>query len=145
MGDPVALVRMAQQAFEHSLALKDAHNLTWALLALGAAHLRAGASSLAEPCFREAIARAPGPGSRATAMAWLATSLFHQGRGEARSWFDQADRFARDHVPDGHPERDHPAPDLGEAWNWWWPLLVAWREAQGLFLDESFPADPFAH
>jgi WD40 repeat protein/tetratricopeptide (TPR) repeat protein len=146
MADPEALVRLAQQACDHFLAGKDPNSQTQALLALGAAQLRAGATSQAEPCFREAIARAPGPGSRATAMAWLVTCLLHQGRrDEARTWFDQADRFLRAHVPDGRPEREHPAPDLGEAWNWWWDLLIAWREAQGLVLDEAFPADPFAH
>jgi hypothetical protein len=79
-------------------------------------------------------------------MAWLAICLLHQGRrDEARTWFDRADRFVRAHVPDGHPDRDHPVPDLGEPWNWWWDLLVAWREAQGSLLDEAFPADSFAH
>jgi WD40 repeat protein/serine/threonine protein kinase/tetratricopeptide (TPR) repeat protein len=144
-GDPEAVVRVVQQACDHFLAGNDPNEQTRALLVLGAAHLRAGSPSQAEPCFRRAMACAQGPGSRATAMAWLATCLLHHGRSdEAKTWFDQADRFARAHVPDGHPEREQPAPDLGEPWNWWWDLLIAWREAQGLLLDEAFPADPFA-
>jgi tetratricopeptide (TPR) repeat protein len=145
MGDPEALVGMAQRACDHVLAGKNARYQTGVLLALGAAHLRAEAPSQAEPRFREAIARAPGQISRATGAAWLATCLLHQGRrDEATTWFDQADRFVRAQVPGGRPEREHSRPNLGEEWNWWWDLLLAWREAQGLLLDESFPADPFA-
>jgi WD40 repeat protein/serine/threonine protein kinase/Tfp pilus assembly protein PilF len=145
MGESEAVVRVAQQACDHFLANNDPNVQTVALIALGAAHLRAGARSRAEPCFREAIARAPGSVSRATATAWLATCLLHQGRrDEARTWFNQADRCVRAQLPDGRPEREQPAPRLGETWNWWWDLLLAWREAQGLLLDEAFPTDPFS-
>jgi tetratricopeptide (TPR) repeat protein len=146
INDPAGLVRLAQHAREHVLLAGGTEsNQALALLGLGAAHLRSGSPSLAEPYFRQEIARAPGEASRAAGWAWLATCLLHQGRhDEARTWFDQADRFVRAHVPGGRPELEHPAPDVKEASNWWWDLLLAWREAQGLLLDEQFPVDAFA-
>ena len=76
------------------------------------------------------------------AAAWLAIASWHQGRrDEAKTWFDQADRYVR-RSESRRPSRvssiapGGPGPKVA--------LLIAWREAQGLLLDADFPADPFA-
>jgi len=145
LADPDGLVRLAQRGRDGLLASKDAIRQSWSMLALWVAHLRAEAPSRAEPVFRAVIAREPDGPFRAKGAAWLAKSLLHQGRrDEAKTWFDQADRFIRARVPGGRPELEHRPPEAVSRWGWW-QLLLAWREAQALLLDGPFPADPFAH
>lgn len=111
----------------------------------GAILLRTGQPRAAESFFLEAIRYAPGPARKAHRQAWLAICLSHQGRrGEAISTFAHADRFVRAQVPGGRPEIEQEPPEIaGESWIWW-DLIIAWREAQGLIMDGSFPAEPFA-
>jgi tetratricopeptide (TPR) repeat protein len=142
--DAETRVRIAQRGYDAAATGKDLLQQSLARFALGAALVRARAPARAEPIFREAIARESAGVSRALGDAWLAIALWHQDRrGEAKTWFDQADRVIRAQVPGGRPEFEHRPPQLPHPWDWW-HLMIAWREAQGLLLDGSFPVDPFA-
>jgi hypothetical protein len=141
--DAETRIRMARRGYDLVSADPGASRFR-ALLALGAAQVRAGAAAQAEPHFREVIAHAPKDQEwlGARAAAWLAIASWHQGRREeSRTWFGQIDHYIRARLPNGRPDLDHRTP-LGQ--DDWCYLLIAWREAHGLLLDGDFPADPFA-
>ncbi len=142
--DPDLRIRFARRGLDLVSKGNNPVGQTWALLALGSAYLRTGELARAEPLLREAISVAPDGPLRALGAAWMAIALWHEGRrDQAKDWFDRADRFLRDRVPGGRPEVEHRPPSAPIFCDWW-HLLVAWREAQGLILDGSFPPDPFA-
>jgi hypothetical protein len=137
-------IRIAQREYDIASAGTDESRRFWARLALGAAHVRAGAPARAEPIFREAIAHPPDEVLRALVAAWLAVATWHEGRrDEAKTWFDRADHLVRERIPGVRPELEHRSP-AGVIMLDWYRLLIAWREVRTLLLDGDFPADPFA-
>ncbi len=142
--DAETRIRIARHAYEGALAVGDRSRQFWGLLALGAAHLRAGDPERAEPLLREVLGRTSDDQLRALVASWLSLTTRRQGRAaEAKTWFDQADRFLRERAPGGRPDREHRPPDGLDHLDWW-RLLIAWGEARDLFLDDAFPARPFA-
>ncbi len=137
-------LRIAQRVYDGTSGAEHPYERAWALLALGASQVRAGAPERAEPLFREAIA-APAPGGyEAIAAAWMAIATWHQGRrDEARSWCARADRYVPEGVPAGYTGLENRPPPGMYAFDGW-RLLIARREAQALLFDADFPADPFA-
>jgi len=82
---------LAQRGYDAAATSRGPSLQTYSRLALGASFVRAGKPARAEPLFREAIARGSDGLFRALGDAWLAISLWHQGRrDEATTWFDQA-------------------------------------------------------
>ena len=141
--DHEKLVRTAKFATDAALATKDQAMSTWNLVGLSAIQLRAGSARDAVRNLREAIAHAPDGPPRALGAAWLALALARDGHLDlAQAWFDQADRYIQAQFGGIRPELDHVPPSRIKAVEWW-PLFVAWREAQGLLLDGNFPANPF--
>ncbi len=77
--DGETLVRIARRGYDSVPAVKEPAQFR-AMLALGAAHVRAGAAAQAEPLFREAIKCARNEALRQVGAAWLAIALWHQGQ-----------------------------------------------------------------
>jgi eukaryotic-like serine/threonine-protein kinase len=137
-------LRITQRAYDGTPGEERSPSRMLALLALGAAQVRAGAPERAEPLFRDAIARVPDGPYGATSAAWMAIATWQQRRrDEARSWSARADRFVAEHRLRGHSGPEFRPPE-GIFFADWWRILVARREAHALIFDADFPADPFA-
>ena len=136
-------LQIARRAYDGAIGAAHPYDRASALLALGAAEVRAGAPERAEPLFREVIATPPPGDDEALATAWMAIATWHQRRrDEARSWFTRGDRFmpastsgGRSGLADRTPFRVFDGD--------WCRMLIARCEAHGLLLDADFPADPF--
>ena len=142
---PDSLVRIAQQGLEGYLAIPVPSAHAHARFVLATAHIRAGSLAQGELLLKELESQEQDGLKRARYAAWLAVALLHEHRrDEAKTWFKKADRFLRVRLASGRTELEEPPPDEVNFWNWC-RLMIAWREAQALLLDEAVPADPFAH
>ena len=131
---------IARRAYD-GLGAAHPYDRASALLAPGAASVRAGAPERAEPLFREVIATPPPGDDEALATAWMAIATWHQGAA-TRSWFARGDRFMPARASGGRSGLADRTPFRvfdGD----WCRILIARREAHGLLLDADFPADPF--
>lgn len=138
-------LRIAERVYDGTSGADHPRLRMWALLALGAAQVRAGAPERAEPLFRDAIAKLPDGAYGATVAAWMAIATWQQGRrDEARSWSARADRFVSELRFRGHSGLEFRAPPGVWPPSDWWRLLIARREAHALIFDADFPAHPFA-
>jgi WD40 repeat protein/tetratricopeptide (TPR) repeat protein len=143
--EAVEPLRIAQQVYQHMAnSTADNRARSWALTALGAAHVRAGFPERAEPFFREAekiiLEQELGP----ILATWMAITTWQQGRrDEARAWLAKTDRFVSERVKNAPTELEGRPPE-GFNPGHWWRIRIAQREAQHLILDSEFPADPFA-
>ena len=143
--DAPRFLQVARQACDETMAGNDQGDQASALLGLGALQVRVGDDAGALESFQAAATHAQQPAIRAIEWAWMAIALAHQGRhAEAKTWFDQTDRFVRAQLDGKAPDPEQPRPDTVHAQDWW-RLLLARREAEALVLDGSFPVDPLAH
>jgi tetratricopeptide (TPR) repeat protein len=140
-----ALTRIAQRGFERYLRIPNPRGHDYARFVLATAHVRAGSGSRGESLLKELFSRESNGITRARYAAWLAIALLQEHRAnEAKTWFEEADRFLRARITGGRPELEQPPPEALDFWAWC-RLLIPWGEAQALLTDGRFPADPFAH